>query len=417
MRGIGWIGAALIAVALLVNEWIVAALLTADGALEPLQIAKLRCAQLGAFVVGLFFIRLSTQLHRHGSLIELCKRSPIFRAIIIGGGSIALTLITIEAFSALYLKRQSSKLVETVTVSDRLNQSIHYKTLTQFDPILGFKPRPNSIVHFKKVYDHSLVYNVTYEFDQFSRRITPPGSNIPGSQFAIFLGGSFTLGEGVNQNESLPFYFGATSSEFTPYNYGFRGFGPQQVHEILKQRDLNDEIPETQGIAIYSIIDHHIARAIGSMRVTGGIGKVFPYFSLDSSEQLRHLGSFETGRIATQLAYDLIFKSRTLKTFEVDLPPYTNQEHLRLVEELIVQSSELFRKHYKDRRFYLLIYPNSKVVTRLIAPLTKRGVSVLDFSDLVHGSQDPTLWIAHDGHPTAKLNQLVAKVLNSKIAE
>ena len=76
-----------------------------------------------------------------------------------------------------------------------------------------------------------------------------------------------TFGLGVNDNETMPFYVAHFASHYRPYNYGVSGYGPHNMLAQLQRGNLTKEINENHGIAIYTFIDHHIDRAIRTMRV------------------------------------------------------------------------------------------------------------------------------------------------------
>ena len=56
------------------------------------------------------------------------------------------------------------------------------------------------------------------------------------SEFVIFTGCSFVFGEGVNDNQTLPYLYGKQNPAVRCYNYGFPGYGTQQMLAVLQQR-------------------------------------------------------------------------------------------------------------------------------------------------------------------------------------
>jgi len=146
------------------------------------------------------------------------------------------------------------------------------------DPILGYKPTPNAVVEATKEVNGKTIYQAIYSIDRFSRRITPVKNKA--DKFLLFFGGSFTFGEGVNDNETLPYYVVKEANQYQPYNYGFHGYGPQEMLAKLESKNFASELTQKQGHLIYSFIDPHVERAAGSMYVYNGWGKDMPYFCL-----------------------------------------------------------------------------------------------------------------------------------------
>src|SRR5262245_16059324 len=73
------------------------------------------------------------------------------------------------------------------------------------------------------------VYEVEYAVDSFGRRITPVADTTSAKRAVLFFGDSFTYGEGVRGDETLPYYLGRVAPQYRPFNYGFSGYGPFDV--------------------------------------------------------------------------------------------------------------------------------------------------------------------------------------------
>ena len=142
-----------------------------------------------------------------------------------------------------------------------------------------------------------MVYDVNYTTDEFSRRITPWSSRGPVDKFALFFGCSFMFGQGVMDNETLPYYVGELTSRYRPYNYGGIGYGPQQMLAKFQERTLPREVSERQGVLIYLLIGDHVNRAIGSVQVHNDRGIGMPFYTVDSDGMLVRRGNFKSDQI------------------------------------------------------------------------------------------------------------------------
>jgi hypothetical protein len=72
------------------------------------------------------------------------------------------------------------------------------------DEVLGYKIAPNTRIHSVAKVGDRLIYEVDYTTDKFSRRVTPWHGSSQADKFALFFGCSFTFGQGVKDDETLP---------------------------------------------------------------------------------------------------------------------------------------------------------------------------------------------------------------------
>jgi hypothetical protein len=73
------------------------------------------------------------------------------------------------------------------------------------DPILGFRPQPNSEALNTATFGPEIVYRRTYHFDADAARVTPQGP--AGADTYLFLGDSFIFGQGLPDDETLAAQF------------------------------------------------------------------------------------------------------------------------------------------------------------------------------------------------------------------
>jgi hypothetical protein len=280
------------------------------------------------------------------------------------------------------------------------------------DDVLGNAPMAGATSRATKTVDGKVVYDVEYAIDAQRRRITPLDGPPQRTRFALFFGCSFTFGEGVGARETLPFRVGELAAHYMPYNYGFQGYGPEQLLARFESSDLRSEVPQHEGVLVYSFIDSHVSRAIGSMTVYSGWASAAPYYELDAAGQPVRHGNLTTGRPVTSLFYSLLGRSQALKYFRVELPPYVSDRHIELTARMLARSAALFREAFGGQRFVVLIFPGSRLAPRLAAALERMGVEYLDYSSLVDFNGQPERYqIPGDGHPSPQTYQKVARRL------
>lgn len=278
------------------------------------------------------------------------------------------------------------------------------------DEVLGFRPKPNVRVRSTMTAKGKALYDAVYSIDARSRRVT---RSIPGAaqtQFALFFGGSYTFGQGVNDDETIPYQFARLLPRYRAYNYGFCGYGPQQMLAKLQTAKLACEIDEPSGIAIYILMEHHIRRAIGSMYVHNTWGRNMPYYALEPDGRLVRKGTFTTGRPAVAFMYRVLGASQILKRFHLSLPLRTTERHILLTCRIIQEAGKLFREQFDDGGFLVLIYPGTTYADRIAACLRRLHVPCLDYSALVE-YKSPAYTIPVDEHPSPAAHLAIAQRL------
>ena len=78
----------------------------------------------------------------------------------------------------------------------------------------------------------------------------------------MFFGDSFTFGEGVNDEDTLPNAFSIVSG-MRVLNFGINGYGPHHMLRLLEldvPKKITSSFPR---LMVYTAIEDHIARAAG----------------------------------------------------------------------------------------------------------------------------------------------------------
>ena len=157
--------------------------------------------------------------------------------------SIIITLATIEIFLRIFV----IKPWEYLKVEDPL--------INLNDPVLGWKAKEGT-------YNFSPMHRTG---NSFSLKINKNGnrengsSKIDNKNEILLIGGSFTQGWGVNDNETFSFKLQENYNNYKIYNFGQAGYGTIQSYLLLKEQLLKSKNPK---LIIYGIIQHHEYRNI-----------------------------------------------------------------------------------------------------------------------------------------------------------
>ncbi|WP_407380870.1 hypothetical protein [Helicobacter sp.] len=221
-------------------------------------------------------------------------------------------------------------------------------------PITGYKGKPNTTATaHKSTQSGKSLYNVSYTTDELGWRITP-SSKLDSSSCVLFFGDSFTIGEGVQDNETLPFYFGRAlgkQANARIYNFGFHGYGPHQALALVQSGEIARIVKDCQSVlAIYESLPGHIARAGGFSPWEQGTNA--PRFYLDPSGSLKWGNAYlHKSPVLAKLAPKL--KARLAQSYLYKLlqPSYGYDEsynalYFAIIDTLQKQLQEQFGAHF-----------------------------------------------------------------------
>jgi|GEM_PF-703142 len=407
-----FIGVMSVCMGLLCNEWVLKRLFSSDGVLEFETRVQIWFLDVVLVLFGLFLIRCSRWASSASALRNWLKNYPRTITLILSFMPMLTLLICAEGLFY-FLNRLRSH--EAPVYEHRLQGALPpSKKLSQKNELLGYKARPNARLASKMTLKGREIYNVTYSTDSHSRRITPVRAVGQADKFILFFGCSFTFGEGVQNDETLPFFVGQFASRYRPYNYGMNGYGTQQMLAKLQEGGIKREIAEKQGILVYVFIDDHIDRVIGSQKIAQAWGKNMPYYVLDSNGNLERRGNFTTGRPSLALWYRLLGKSEIATYFNFDISYGVDEDDLKLTARIVEDSRNAFSRLFESDDVYVVLYPGSKIGKRLFPHFKRARVKYLDYSELF----DPTredLQIEGDAHPTPKAYRWLAHQLTQDL--
>jgi predicted small secreted protein len=279
----------------------------------------------------------------------------------------------------------------------------------QLDSSLGYKPRPSTNVNsIRLTLQNDTIYNVKYTTNSYSKRYTPTIDG-PVSKYALFFGGSFTFGEGVNDTETLPYFFQKSANNYKSYNFGYSGYGTQQMLANLTENNIKPQIEESEGLAVYVFISDHIRRNIGAMSFYSSWGYNHPYY-YDNGKKLVHQKTFKTGRSQyINICFNFLSRSSILKFFNIDIyPPFINKN--KLTARMINESFTAYKNQFKNDNFTVLVYDGGfDGIKHYLNPI----IHVLDYNKIT--TKDKYKLHPIDNHPNKHGYEIVAKQLTTDL--
>ena len=258
------------------------------------------------------------------------------------------------------------------------------------------------------------IFNVEFHSDKFGRR-SVPGEYPAADKNVIFFGGSDVLGAGVNDNETIPFYFSQLSPGSQVYNYAAQAYGPQHLLQLLEKGFLHSEIRTdyNKNTLVFFFADEHIVRAAGSWRIAAYYGYKFPYYALDSKGNLISKGDFESGGRFPAFMYQLK-KSLILEDLVYSISEYfeISAEDVRLTAKILESVKTQFESQFKNSKFLVVFSARTspKVKTQILPYLEGTKTASLDYSTLMDPEEKANR-LLHDSHPNAKAYKSYAEQL------
>jgi len=294
---------------------------------------------------------------------------------------------------------------------------------TRSDIDLGYAPLSGIERNLIVSKDATLIYDVIYNIGENGFRFTP-SSNDSSTKCVLFFGGSFTFGEGLNDNETLPHYLGTfLANGFKVINLGFHGYGPHQMLSAIENGIIDEETASCKSVkVIYSSIPDHIARASGyspwdrhGPKYEIHNGNIFRRGNFDDNTSF--LKTTLLSKLNLSFVYKIFFdKRRNIAT----------QKETSKYFAMIEKSKFLLSSKFSESEFTLLFWDKNNLsseVDKMNSDLINQHLidSNLNFyfvSDIIPNYQTNSgLYTVSpfDKHPNKYINKNIAEFISIKL--
>lgn len=271
---------------------------------------------------------------------------------------------------------------------------------------LGSAAKPGVHAIAKTAQDGTVIYDVKYSIGADGFRVTPFAAP-PGARRINFFGCSYTFGEGLQDDQTLPYHV-AKLGGFDVRNFGFHGWGAQQALTILKSpRDT------VGAINFYLAIPWQSERSACAVPWVAGS----PRYVLENGA-LRRDGVCGPGAGETGMLARLFPASAVARRIDDHLNQRARRDRwMALYLALLVEMHEVSKRRSQElivgfvRSDWLWDY-GSYSDDSLMAALRAKGVRVIDLS-LTDAERrtDPKYKIPVDGHPSGSANEARARMI------
>ena len=284
------------------------------------------------------------------------------------------------------------------------------------DDLLGYGPAKSRTATAQKYHEDTLVYGVRYTIDDRGLRVSPPAAT-PATGCVLFFGGSVTFGEGVEDNEAMPYQVGLlTGKRYRVYNFAFHGYGPHQMLATLESGRAENIVECRPTHVIYQAIIPHVERSAG----LAAWDREGPRYARQAGGGVTLAGRFDDRAVKPPWqawlggwrTYDYLFGQHR----------GANDEEVELFADIVDAARSFTEQEFVGAEFHLLIWDNDGLPSyaRVMRALEARDLRMHRISDVLPGYREDKSQFhlsPHDQHPDAAAHADIARYVVRRILE
>ena len=291
----------------------------------------------------------------------------------------------------------------------------------------GYGPVAPSRTHVVKLYEGKPIYDVFYTIDERGMRISPPELDAEHRRGCVlFFGCSYTFGEGVADEQTLPYQVGLkTQGRYAIRNMGFQGYGPHQMLSALESGEAERVADCKVTDVIYTALYWHALRVAGrSYWDHNG-----PRYVRDENGRAVRAGFFSDVGLHSRVPESILKRLKKSFVYQEYLAarvdPYeapTRRGNVKLLSAIVERSRDEIARRFPGAAFHVLIWDSvlpPHLEAEATAAVTKPGVDVHNVKAVIRDQKDgfdPRYQISSgDRHPRAETYALVADYVASAV--
>lgn len=269
-----------------------------------------------------------------------------------------------------------------------------------------------SIVKYKN--SGELLYDVKINFDGLGRRKVKIPPNKANDTSMVFLGCSYTFGEGIEDFETFSSRLSEIFQNTNVYNLGKSGGSINQTHFDLThfEKDSMYQSIETKKIVlVYTFFQDHLIRLACNLRCMGQGDWMLkaPRYVLKNGTPVL-TGVFKDYFFKNAFT-DFIFKSSIFEYYNFQFPDSFAESNIDLTVSLLNEIRREYEKKFQVLDFYVYVYENTgtKITNSLAKKLISSNIKPIiyvKYPDLDYFKN--ALYFSNDGHPTPMAHNIMA---------
>lgn len=273
------------------------------------------------------------------------------------------------------------------------------------DPVTGFAPAGPSRPWVRKLVGDEVVYDVVYSIDGAGRRRVPEPAVTPPDGAVLVFGGSFTFGEGVADEDSMPWRLAVRRPQWRVVNLGFSGWGAQQMLALVESGRLHGVVEGDRVAAVYQTGFFHVERTAGRVAWAAGT----PRYRLTDSGSVERDGSYPSeleGPFGWPPPLDRWLLWRRLLGPVV--PPDASDRQLHAA--VVAAARRGLERRSPGSRFLVVYWDREPpwLDGPVVAALRDHGLEVLPVSSFLDPDAAAMRLDPADPHPSPRAHDLVA---------
>jgi len=334
-------------------------------------------------------------------------RFPLLGGGMLCVGSLLALIPLLEIFFWLLV------LLQPPSPSPVRKESIGKGEIHMDDPLLGYRGVPcSATVHRASLLpDNIPLYAASYSMDENGFRVVPQSDGPKTAHLAMF-GCSFTFGEGVNDDETLPAQVACLQPDVAVHSFALCGYGIGQA-TLQMQTGATDLIQESPGAAVYLFIGNHLNRLIAHPEHVEKWTSEFPAFKLSDLGVPVYLGGLREVFSDQLKFYARCSKENFVRWSGLEFPLMLRQRDYELGAALLDVARYEYQVRFPGNEFYVLIDPTAHSLfdyPRFKGALKRRGLKILD----PEGLYGPDPWdtryrFPFDRHPKPATHAMLAE--------
>jgi len=328
--------------------------------------------------------------------IAALSRSDSLRKSALLCGSVFFSLFVVES-CCYYITR--TQIIITRTTPEAWRQN----TMD-----LGSFPVPNTATEFEEFLDGRLIADVTYRTDASGLREIPTAAQ-GGLHKVAFFGCSFMFGHGVEDDQTLPYYFvREAGGTFEGFNFAGEGWGP---HQMLREIETGfvRRVAGAPDLAIYEAIPDHLRRVAGRAPWEDG-----PKYELCRGGEACYRGPFHSAYYETYRRW--VDKSWTGKFIEGHFPKLSQPSDIPLFLAVLKRTRSLLEQN--GTRFVILLWDQNELAKTVLRTLRANQFDVIALSSIFPESDLNKHTLTQlDRHPSPATNKAIATYLWEQVGK
>jgi hypothetical protein len=290
------------------------------------------------------------------------------------------------------------------------------------DPILGFRPAPNSEATNTATYGAETIYRQVYHFDGDGARVTPAAP--PGAPTYLFMGDSFIFGQGLRDDESVAAQFAqANDLKVHAVNLGVPG---NSMNQLVRAFDTG-LLDRYQGQHVKAVITWLIPAQLA--RVTGDgswLGSTPRYVLQDG--KLSYTGSFNEHRLLNPIAGAKYYLGEAFEFVDAIGMKQRQEQQIELYIAMLARLQQYAREKFDAPLIAIYSWPDERsgpgygtsefaqpMLVSVLGRVRELGIPLVSVNALTKDKPLAKVLIDHDGHPTGYTKGLIADDLKRRL--